>query len=118
MKNVVSLTASNLCGLFELSRTGTVLYSRYLENNELLNTIPHLVGLNFFDQIADLGNIADLRRLFKNFVGGSNFTDKFVFDCWSQGNINQIKILMVRAYENNYSEPGSIVILDIRKNVY
>lgn len=112
------LTATNTSGLFELSNDGHVLYSRFRRNNELINATPELVGQNFFDEIAGFENAKDLWRIFNNFVKSNQFTDNFVFDCRYAEKTVPVRVMMVRAFENNYPNYGEIVIMDIRTNSY
>jgi hypothetical protein len=112
------LTAANSSGLFELKNDGTVLYSRFRQNNQLINTSNELVGQNFFEEIAGFENAKDLRRLFNNFVKSNQFTDNFVFDCRFADKTVPVRVMLVRAFENSYPNPGDIVILDIRNGVY
>lgn len=112
------LTAGNSSGLFELNNDGTVLYSRFRRNNELLNAERDLVGQNFFDEIAVFENARELRRIFNNFVKSNKFTDNFIFDCRFPEETVRVRVMMVRAFENKYPNPSDIVILDIRNGVY
>jgi len=112
------ITAPNRSGLFELNNDGTVLYSRFRQNNELLNASAELVGQNFFEEIAGFENAKDLRRIFNNFVKSNQFTDNFVFDCRFDEKTVPVRVMMVRAFENSYPNHGDIVILDIRNGTY
>ena len=44
-------SARDLCGLYEITREGTILYSRIRKNNTLLNMQPEIVGKNLFDDV-------------------------------------------------------------------
>jgi len=112
------LTAANSSGLFELKNDGTVLYSRFRQNNQLINSTNELVGHNFFEEIAGFENARELRLIFNNFVKSNQFTDNFVFDCQFDETTVPVRVMMVRAFENSYPNPGDIVILDIRNGVY
>jgi len=112
------LTATNTSGLFELKDDGTVLYSRFRKDNQLLNAIPEMVGHNFFDEIAGFENARDFRRIFNNFISSNKFTDNFVFDCRFTDETVRVRVMMVRAFENRYPNPSDIVILDIRNGIY
>ena len=117
--NIASyLSATNSSGLFELNNDGTVLYSRFRQNNELLNPANEMVGHNFFEDIAGFENVRELRRIFNNFVKGNKFTDNFVFECRFPDEIIRVRVMMLRAFENKYPNPADIVILDIRNGVY
>jgi hypothetical protein len=112
------LTATNTSGLFELKNDGTVLYSRFRLNNRLINANSEMIGHNFFDEIAGFENAGDLRRIFHNFVKSNKFTDNFVFDCKFPDETVRVRVMMVRAFENNYPQTADIVILDIRNGIY
>jgi hypothetical protein len=111
------LTATNTSGLFELNNDGTVRYSRFRQNNRLINANSELIGHNFFEEIAGFENVHDLRRIFNNFVKSNKFTDNFIFECRFPDEIVRVRIMMVRAFENSYPNPADIVILDIRNGV-
>ncbi len=116
--NLVSyLTAANTSGLFELNNDGTVIYSRFRQNNQLFNPNSEMVGRNFFEEIAGFENVCDLRRIFNTFVTSDKFTDNFVFDCLFPDEIIRVHVLLVRAIENSFPNPADIVILDIRNGV-
>jgi hypothetical protein len=112
------LTSANTSGLFELKNDGTIIYSRFRQNNNLINSDSELVGHNFFDDVADFENTRELRRIFNNFVKSSKFTDNFVFDCRLHDDVVRVRVMMVRAFENSFPNPSDIVILDIRNGVY
>ena len=112
------LTTENASGLFELKMDGTVIYSRFRQNNRLINASSELVGHNFFEDVAGFENSKDLRRIFNNFISSSKFTDNFVFDCRFSDEIVRVRVMLVRAFENTYPNPSDIVILDIRNGVY
>lgn len=112
------LTSANASGLFELKNDGTIVYSRFRQNNNLISADSELVGHNFFDDVAGFENSRELRRLFNNFVKSSKFTDNFVFDCRFPDKIVRVRVMMVRAFENSFPNPSDIVILDIRNGVY
>ena len=118
MSLVAYLTSANTSGLFELKNDGTVVYSRFRQNNRLINPNSELIGANFFEDIAGFENARDFRRLFNNFVKSNKFTDNFMFDCRFSNEIVRVRVMMVRAFENNYPNPSDIIILDIRNGVY
>lgn len=112
------LTSENASGLFELKMDGTIIYSRFRQNNRLESSNTELIGHNFFEDVAGFENSRDLRRLFNNFVRSSKFTDSFVFDCRFSEEIVRVRVMLVRAFENSYPNPRDIVILDIRNGFY
>lgn len=107
-----------ISGLFELDKSGTVLYSRFRRTNELLNLTEQLAGQNFFEDVARFENVNDFRHKFRNFVLGNEFTDNFVFDCQLIGKTIPLRVMILRTSEINHHETRDILILDIRKNVY
>lgn len=111
------LTAANSSGLFELNNDGTVLYSRFRQNNRLINVNAELVGHDFFEDVAGFENVRELRRIFNSFVKSKKFTDNFIFDCQFPDEIVRVRVMLVRAFENSYPNPTDIVILDIRSGV-
>jgi len=111
------LTATNSSGLFELNNDGTVRYTRFRQNNRLINANAEMVGHNFFEDVAGFENVHDLRRIFNNFIKSNKFTDNFIFDCRFPDETVRVRIMMVRAFENSYPNPADIVILDIRNGV-
>ena len=113
MNYVTTISSPNYVGIFELDTTGTVLYSRQLQPQP---TSQHLVGQDFFEQVADFENAQDFRRRFRNFISSHNFKENFSFECRSlEGNV-PVRVLMLRAKEKSQSQSNDIVILDIRKN--
>lgn len=113
--NVASnLTAENSSVFFELNNDGTVLYSRFRQNDQLLNADDDLVGHNFFDEVAGFENAGDLRLLFNSFVQSRKFSDNFDFECRFAEKTVTVRVLMVRGFENKYPNQASFVLLDIR----
>lgn len=112
------LTTANNSGLFELKNDGTVVYSRFRQNNKLVNSSSELVGSNFFEDVAGFENAAELRRIFNTFVKSNKFTENFVFDCRFTDQTVRVRVMMVRAFENSFPTKSDIVILDIRNGAY
>lgn len=111
-------SANFISGLFELDRTGTVLYSRFRRTNDLLNLTEQLAGQNFFDDVADFENVKDFRNKFMNFVSSRQFSDNFSFNCRLDGKNIPLRVMILRATEANHDETRDILIVDIRRNVY
>lgn len=118
MKFDLYLIEKNASGLFELKDDGTVLYSRFREDGQLINTDEDFAGHNFFEEIAGFDNIKDLQRMFNEFVESRQFTDQFVFACRYGERIVPVKVMVVRAYENNIYNHDEIFILDIRTGIH
>ncbi len=112
------LTSANTSGLFELKNDGTVIYSRFRQENKLTNADPDLIGCNFFDDVAGFENAGDLRRIFNNFVRSNKFTDNLIFECRFADESVRVRVMMVRAIENSFPNTSDIVILDIRNGTY
>jgi len=112
------LVKQNGSGLFELRNDGTILYSRFRQNNQLINTDDDFAGRNFFEEIAGFDNVKDLQKMFNDFVKSRQFTDNFIFACRYGEDIVPVKVMMVRAYENTIFAHDGIVILDIRSGIH
>ena len=106
---------TDVFGLYELSRDGTVLYSRSRGERGLANPVADTVGRDYFHDIAPFENIADLRRHFRRFLTDKRASDTFVFDCRFDTEVVRTKVFMTRAYEVDQDHAGGIVIMDIRK---
>ena len=104
-------------GLYELSKDGTILYSRPRSADGLNEAEQGIVGQDFFRDIFPCRNNEDLRRHFRRFITGDQPVDTFVFDCLFEREIVRAKIFMTRAYEHDLDHAGGIVILDIRRAV-
>lgn len=116
MNSVSYLTPPmDLYGLYELSATGTILYSRVRHDDELVNSNPRLVGQNFFEEVARFENVEDFRRLFNRFISRRQQAENFTFDCFFEGGVARVKVMMLRVYEREYSETANVVIVDIRR---
>ena len=107
--------SADLFGLYELSKEGTVLYSRARSESGLKDPTGDVIGRDFFREIAQFNNIDDLRRHFRSFLTGSQPVDTFLFDCLFETEVVRTKIFMARAYETDYDHAGGIVIMDIRR---
>ena len=107
--------SADLFGLYELSKEGTVLYSRARSEGGLKDPTVDAIGRDFFGDIAQFNNVDDLRRHFRSFLTGSQPVDTFLFDCLFETEVVRTKIFMTRAYETDSDHAGGIVILDIRR---
>lgn len=115
MKTVSYREQPDFYGLFELEKDGKIVYTRFRQNNQLIALKPHLVGLNFFEDIAGFENKSAFKHLFENFYAGNQFSDNFLFDCTFDGEIVPIRVMMLKAYSTSCLKPPHIVILDIRE---
>ena len=102
-------------GLYELSDTGTILYSRPRGSEGLHEAIPEVIGRDFFYDVVGCDNREDLRRHFRAFVSGRRPVDAFLFDCLFKRTVVRTKIFMTRALETEEDRANEIVIMDIRK---
>lgn len=118
MNMTAYLDSSNfISGLFELDRSGMVLYSRFRKTNELMDLTEQLAGQNFFDDVADFENIKDFHYLFRNFVSSDELTDNFIFNCRTLEKIIPLRVMILRTSEIRQTKTKDILILDIRKNL-
>lgn len=102
-------------GLYELAKDGTVLYSLPRAADGRHDPENAVVGRDFFSDIFPCRNIDELRRHFKRFVTGESPVDTFVFDgLFEQGRV-RAKVFLTRAYETDQDHAGGIVIMDIRQ---
>ena len=110
-----SWSSTNVFGLYELSKDGTILYTRPRTNDGLSEPEETVVGRDFFRDICGCENIDDLRRHFRRFITGDQSVDTFTFECMFQQETVRANIFMTRAYEYDYDHAGGIVIMDIRQ---
>lgn len=109
------MSRASLFGLYELSRDGTVLYSRGRDEGGLANVATEAIGRNYFHEIAPFENTADLNMHFKRFLSGSRSADTFVFDRLLDSVVVRTKVFMARAFELDLQHSGGIVVMDIRQ---
>lgn len=110
------ITSRNLTGIFELDAEGTVLNSRFAKTSEPARVESNLVGRNFFDDVAEFGNLVGFRRNFREFVKSRLLADNFSFDFRCGEEVVPVRVMMLKASEREYNRTTEIVILDIRKN--
>jgi hypothetical protein len=111
----VSRVDADVFGLYELSRDGTVLYSRPRREDGLRDAEQAIIGRDFFRDIFPCRNMEDLRRHFRQFITGDQSVNTFVFECLFEQKVVRTKVFMTRAYENDHDHVGGIVIMDIRQ---
>lgn len=112
--NMVGQT-SEVFGLYELSDEGMVLYSRSRGNDGLRQPTPEMIGQDFFHDVIGFDNKEDLRRHFRQFIGGDRPVDAFLFDCLFDSEVVRTKIFMTRAFETDEYQANEIVIMEIRR---
>ena len=104
------MNATQHKGLFELEDDGTILHARPFAENAA--PVTGMVGRNFFDDVAEIGDHSEFRRHFKNFVKSNKAAESFTL----QRSTGNSRILMTRAFQTAYCPPIGVVMLEI-KNV-
>jgi len=106
---------NDIVGWFELDHHGTVLYYRPLNGIALGNSVPQLVGKDFFGEVMEGHNSEPLRRHFRSFVTSERPVENFVFDHFHENETVKTKVSMTRGHESDSGHTEGIIILDIRK---
>lgn len=90
-------------GLFELDAAGTVIYYSSA-TEERQDTLPGIVGRNFFDYLALISEVEELKNRFLNFMADGTsferFTIRFPYHQES------LKVQIVMAHISEKSEAG------------
>ncbi len=107
--------SQNLYGLYEITPTGEILYSRIRKNNALINLQPENVGKNLFDEVLLFDNSAAFRRCVEDFWSGAENMQSFVFDSRFSKSRLPMKILLIRVDRTNYPDVEKFIIVDIRE---
>ena len=107
--------SQNLYGLYEITPTGEILYSRIRKNNALINLQPENVGKNLFDEVLLFDNSAAFRRRIEDFWSGAENMQSFVFDSRFSKSRLPMKILLIRVDRTNYPDVEKFIIVDIRE---
>lgn len=115
MQVMANRGSGDVFGLYELTDSGTVLYSRSRTEEGLRAPNQEFVGQDFFRDVAPFENTEDLRRHFRQFIAGARSVDAFVFDGFSGSEVIRTKVLMTRAFETDHDHAAGIVIMDIRR---
>lgn len=111
-QNSMNITQHNINGLFELEDDGTILHSRpYAEN---ATAASGMVGRNFFDDVADIGDNYEFRRHFKNFIKSNKAAESFTLQCSTGKDAYDARILMTRGFQTAYCPPTGVVMLEIK----
>ena len=117
MSFTIALKSSrDLCGLYEITREGTILYSRIRKNNALLNMQPEIVGKNLFDDVLSFDNTAAFRRRVESFWNAPDSMQSFFFNSKFADNELRLKVLLLCVNQSNYTSVEKFVIVDIRKS--
>jgi hypothetical protein len=104
VENAVRPRSERLEGLFELDDHGLILYSN------LKTAGVNAKGRNFFTDVADFGNAADLRRRFDLFRVANTPAQSFQFTCNYSDGPMQVKILLARLLK----DASRTFLLDLR----
>lgn len=107
--------ASELFGLFELDAAGTVLYSKINPQHSNFVLPTDLVGQNFFDEINEHLNVAELRRRFVDFAKGRDSVENFTFVYPSEPEPFKTRVMLTKIYQRESGATEKLIILDIRK---
>src|SRR5687768_1045074 len=106
----------NIFGFYELTRDGTVLYSRPCrEDSSLDRSDSELVGQDLFRDVMPFRNTNDLRRQFRNFISGRRPVGNLVFDGFLESEVVRAKVFLARANETNGELEDDIIIMDIKR---
>ena len=107
--------SSDICGLFELDTSGTVMYSKVVSDGYSANARNNFVGRNFFDEVAPFKNIEEFRRRFRYFAQSSDSAQKFNFTCQFDEQPVEVKVMLTHICEREYDASAKLIIVDIRK---
>ncbi len=113
----LSDTKPNLYGVFEISDEGTILYSRRKNDADKFSfeSLPQIVGRNFFSEIAEFENVEEFRLCVKRFVKSDSPSKSFIFNCRINGLDLPVRILLVRVTDRVSDERSKLTIVDIRE---
>jgi hypothetical protein len=99
----------------ELEQDGTVLYSR-----------PHIVefgdkavavseGLNFFEEVAGLIDVAGCRQNFQSFVHARAAAKSFIWELKRPSGPAKVRVLMTRTFLTGYDSSKGAVMIEMRE---
>ena len=88
-------SARDLCGLYQITREGTILYSRIRKNITLLNMQPEIVGKNLSDDVLSFDNAAAFRRRAESFWNAPDNVESFFFNSQFPDNELRLKVLLL-----------------------
>jgi photoactive yellow protein len=102
-------------GLIELDATGTVLYYKP-EQKEDLNATPPLkiVGRNFFTEIAPVAHASEFQELIRSFARSPAPATSFNFTFLSGHMTLPVRVLLARIHENSGLERTESLFVHIR----
>lgn len=108
--------AQDIFGVYELSLTGVVLYSRSAQTTERADAPRSHIGLNFFDDVTAFENAAELRCRLESFMQNNNSVESFVFTCVTEQDVVRARVMLVRISERSEFGRTKSIIIDIRKD--
>lgn len=111
--SVSLLTAQEMLGLFELDRTGEILYYRM----DSPSTSVDMTGHNFYDEVAPFENVDEFRQCVTDFMRGARAADSFDFDCHYEGSDRPVRVLLARICEHVNRNDTKSVLVHIRRAV-
>jgi len=109
------LTAQELLGLFELDRTGKVLYHRTDTDGEPSSLSLNMAGHNFYDEIASFKNVKEFQGFVTEFTLGAKAADSFDFDCHYEDSHHPVRVLLARICESLNQDTTKSVLVHIRR---
>lgn len=115
MNNLQTLSVGNFCGLYEITQTGEILYSRIRKNSALINLQPVNVGKNLFNEVLMFDNSEAFCRCVKDFWNGVESTQTFVFDSRSSKKSLPLRVSLIRVRQTDFKNAEKFIIVDIRK---
>jgi hypothetical protein len=109
------LNQAKILGLFELDEFGSVLYSRvqYEDGRYLLGT--DLTGRDFFDVVAPIQCVDELRRKINSFRSGTGIADGFRLLIRSDDDNFSVRVLLARIRDRSNSARTKSVMVHIKK---
>jgi hypothetical protein len=113
---VVSLPAvEKTVWVIELETDGTVMYSRphIVEFGDKATVVSE--GLNFFEDIAGLIDIAKCRQNFQSFVHARKAAESFNWEIRRPLGPVKVRVLMTRTFQSGYNSSKGAVMIEMRE---
>lgn len=102
-------------GLVELSRDGTVLYSRIERDGDRHNPAPSITGRNFFSEVAPFQNVEEFQKCLDGFSRSSQQANSIPFTCQYEDGPVRVKVLFARVHERSQHDVTKSILVHIRK---
>ena len=117
MTNLQPITVQEFLGLFELDHAGNVLYYRNdVDGEPNRGASPHIVGHNFYNEVASFENVEEFRRCVTEFTRSATAADSFDFECQYGDSAHRVKVLLARICESvNRNNTKSVLVYLKRK---